>query len=420
MFKFKKRLSSSLPTKDLRLLVLVRGLRSFAQGFILVIFAIYLHTIGFSSWLIGLTLGIGSAASALLILLTGILSDRFGRKPFLLAYGILLAFSGLIFSITTSPLILIAVSALGGIGRSGGAGGQAGPFAPAETAFISQKTTVSNRSKIFTINTIIGTLATAIGASCAGLPELVKEFLHVSFFVSYQPFFLIISLIGLATFFILLPITEKHTIRRIAEVKQKLKNKNNFNRIWKLSTAGFINGIGMGFVSGILPYWLYLRFHVSPAALGPVIGISMVITAISSFFIVPLARHFGDIIIISITRAIAVVCTLLLAFAPNFPVAALFVIFRTVGAMSAISIRQSFSMGIVDDGVRGTTAGFTGVARRLPAAISPAFSGYWLNMNELELPLFASTLFMGINVVLYYLWFRRIKPADQETIEEAL
>ncbi len=404
-----------LPTKDLKRLVLSRGLRSFSQGYIIVIFAIYLSQIGFSAWLIGITLGIGSAASAVLTLVTGVLSDRVGRKPFLLAYSILLAISGVIFSITTLPLVLIFISALGGIGRSGGAGGQAGPFAPAETALISEKTNITNRPKVFTINSIVGTFSTSLGAFFAAAPEAIRVTFHLSLVNSYKPFFMGISLIGILTLIILIPITENPKDKKEKTIEESEKRSFNYKRIWKIATAGVLNGFGLGFISGILPYWLYLRFGASPAEIGPVIGLSLLLTSFSSVWVVYLARCFGDVNIISASRILGAFFTLSLAFAPTYPIAATFVILRMASSLSAMPIRQSYTMGIIDPDMRGTAAGISGVARRLPAAISPAISGFWLNLGSLDLPFFAGSFFMAANAVLYFLWFRNIKPKDDQS-----
>lgn len=418
MTLIKNLMQTWLPSKDLKRLVLVRGLRSFMQGYILVIFTIYLSQVGFSAWLIGITLGIGSATSAILTLITGVLSDRFGRKPFLLGYGMLLAISGIIFSITTVPFILIFVSALGGIGRSGGAGGQAGPFAPAEIALLSEKTTVTTRPKVFSVNTVIGTLAMAIGALLAGVPELLRAMFHLSLLASYQPLFMSIILIGIITVIVMLPITEIPRKKTSKNIQASIRRKANFKLIWKISIAGMLNGFGLGFIGGILPYWLYIRFGVQPSAIGLVIGISSFLTSISSFWIVSAARRFGDINVISISRLAGVLFTLLLAFAPTYPVAAILIILRMAGAMSAMPIRQSYTMGIIDADLRGTAAGIGGIARRLPSAVSPTISGYWLTVNQLELPFYAGALFMGINTVLYFFWFHKVKPVDSKTITE--
>jgi MFS family permease len=415
MFGISSLMNEWIPPGDLRRLVLSRGLRSLTQGYILVIFTIYLSQIGFSAWLIGLTLGIGSAVSAILTLLTGILSDRIGRMPFLLAYSALLAASGIVFGITTVPYILIAVSALGGIGRSGGAGGQAGPFTPAETALLSEKTTIENRTKVFTINTILGTIATAIGAVFAGAPQLLNYLWTIPIDTSYRIVYFGIAAIGVATFFIILPVKESIRIKKNADVLgARARRKTSISRIWKFSVAGLLNGFGLGFVTGILSYWLYIRFHVSPESIGLVMAAGMILTSLVSLWIVKLAERFGDIAVITASRAAGVVFTVLLAISPIYPLAALFVILRAASAMSAMPIRQSYTMGIVESDLRGTASGVSGVARRIPAAFSPAIAGYWITMGEFELPFFASALFMGANAILYFLWFRNIKPSDFE------
>src|SRR5579884_4107564 len=74
------RLAEWAPAGDLRRLVVVRGLRSLVQGYVMVVFTIYLSQIGFPAWLIGLTLTIVGIASSVLTLVIGVSSDRFGRR----------------------------------------------------------------------------------------------------------------------------------------------------------------------------------------------------------------------------------------------------------------------------------------------------------------------------------------------------
>ncbi|MBU6426838.1 MFS transporter [Patescibacteria group bacterium] len=410
-----------LPTKDLRRLVVVRGLRSLVQGYILVVFAIYLAQIGFSPWLIGLTLGIGSAVSALLTLTTGIASDRYGRKPFLLAYSVLLALSGIVFSFTSVPFVLIAVSALGGLGRGGGAGGQAGPFAPAEVALLSEKTTLDNRNMVFSINSAVGTFAMALGTLLAGLPEMIRSVYASPLIISYRPLFFGVTIVGIVTFFLLWPIKEtvdRHKAGVHNSEKKLMSRKESVHMIWKISVAGMVNGFGIGFVGGILPYLLYLRFSVSPVIIGPVIGASSVLASFSSLWMAHMARRFGDIKVITASRVFGVICTALIPVMPGFGLAAVFVILRMAGAMGAMPVRQAYTMGIVDADLRGTTAGISGVARRIPSAVSPAISGIWISMGELELPFFASAAFMAMNAALYFYWFHSVKPKETTRIQD--
>jgi len=401
-----------IPPGDLRRLVVVRGLRSFTQGYVTVIFAIYLGLLGFPAWLIGLTLTIGGVASAVLTLLTGVLSDRIGRRPFLLLYGWLLLISGVVFSLTTIPWVLILLSALGGLGRGGGGGGQAGPFMPAEQAIIAEKATGETRTRVFAANSIVGTGFAALGALLAGIPEWAQGVWHLSILASYRPLYLGVALIGALSVVILWPLTEQPRKARANDAEARARRRRTRQTIGKISFAGAINGFGFGFLIGLVPYWLHVRYGVSPGAIGPVLAISSLLTALGSLVAVRLASRFGDVMLITGSRLVGVVLTLALPFAPFYLLAAALYILRMASAMMAMPVRQSYTMGIIEPESRGSAAGISGVARRLPASLSPSLSGYWIGVGELELPFIASAVFLLANSALYYAWFRNVRPLD--------
>lgn len=407
-----------LPPGDLRRLVLVRAVRSLVQGYVMVVFAIYLAQIGFPAWLIGATLTLGGIASAGLTLATGVVSDRLGRRPFLLLYGALLLLSGLLFSITTTPWVLIACSALGGLGRGGGAGGQAGPFAPAEQALIAEKAAGAMRTRVFAANSVVGTLAAAAGALLAGIPEWLRATWRFSLLASYRPLYLGVAVAGLLTLVVLWPLTEEPRRPRANDADVRLRRRNTRRTIGKISLAGAVNGFGFGFLAGIVPYWLHVRYGVSPGAIGPVMTAASLLTAFFSLVAVRLATRFGDVALITGSRLVGVALTLALPLAPVYPLAAILYAARMVTAMMGMPVRQSYTMGIIEPESRGSAAGVSGVARRLPASISPALSGYWIGLDELALPFVASALFMGLNALLYYVWFRGVRPLDAPAAEQ--
>ena len=403
-----------MPRGDLRRLVVVRALRSLVQGYVMVVFSIYLGQIGFPAWLIGLTLTIGGVASALLTLLTGVVSDRLGRRPFLLAYGFLLLLSGLVFSWVTLPWVLIATSALGGLGRGGGGGGQAGPFAPAEQAMIAEKATGETRTRVFTVNSVAGTLMAAVGALLAVVPEWLRGADHLSLVASYRPLYLGVAVVGLLSIVVLWPITEdrREPRQRPRDEAGRARRRRNRQRISQIALAGAINGFGFGFLAGIVPYWLHVRYGVSPGAIGPVLSASSLLTAIASLVAVRLAARFGDVRLITGSRVLGVALTLAIPFAPVYLLAAALYGARMVSAMMAMPVRQSYTMGIIEPETRGSAAGISGVARRLPASVSPSVTGYWMSVDALELPFIASAVCLAVNAGLYYWWFRGVRPDE--------
>jgi MFS family permease len=408
------RLAEWVPPGDLRRLVAVRGLRSLVQGYVLVIFTIYLGQIGFSAWLIGLTLTIVGIASSILTLIIGVSSDRFGQRTFLIIYSVLMVISGIAFCFTTIPWLLITISALAGLGR-GGSGGQAGAFGPAEQAMIADKAAGDTRRKVFAANSVVGTGLAAISALLAGVPQWLRSTEDLSLLASYRPLYLGVALSGLLSIIVLWPITDVKHARRPAKptAAQRAQRRETRHRISQIAIAGGINGFGMGFMASLVPYWMHIRYGVSPGAIGPVMAASSALTALGSIYAVRLARHFGDIMVITGSRLVGVVLTLILPFSPAFPLAAIIYGARRISSQMAMPVRQSYTMGIIEAGSRGSAAGISGVARRLPASASPTISGYWFNIGELELPFVAAAACLLINATLYFWWFHEIAPDDE-------
>ena len=79
------------------------------------LYNLYLLRLSYQEDFIGQVASMAPLASGLLAIPTGILSDRLGRKPFLIASGLLLAISQLGLCLTTSPGALLAFSFVGGV-----------------------------------------------------------------------------------------------------------------------------------------------------------------------------------------------------------------------------------------------------------------------------------------------------------------
>lgn len=79
------------------------------------LYNLYLLRLSYQEDFIGQVASMAPLASGLLAIPTGILSDRLGRKPFLIASGLLLAISQLGLCLTTSSGALLAFSFVGGV-----------------------------------------------------------------------------------------------------------------------------------------------------------------------------------------------------------------------------------------------------------------------------------------------------------------
>ena len=81
--------------RDATLIILARGIRTFAQGFISVLLALYLTELGFSLVQIGVFLSVGVAGVAFFAFLVSLVAGRVGRRPLLVLFSITSALAGL-------------------------------------------------------------------------------------------------------------------------------------------------------------------------------------------------------------------------------------------------------------------------------------------------------------------------------------
>ena len=88
------------------------------MAFFTLLYNLYLLRLSFQEDFIGQIAGMAPLATGLLAVPTGMLSDRFGRKPFLVASGLLLAVSQLGLCWVTAPADLLAFSFVGGIANA--------------------------------------------------------------------------------------------------------------------------------------------------------------------------------------------------------------------------------------------------------------------------------------------------------------
>ena len=131
---------NTLPLVVSRLMT-ARGARSLGQGALVAAFTLYLHALGWTAPEIGATLSAALLAGAVLTMAVGPLSDRRGRRRFLLIYEALQAGAALLALIT------------------------AGPFAPLEQAWFAQALPAEKRGTIFSVNAAIGFIGMALGGA---------------------------------------------------------------------------------------------------------------------------------------------------------------------------------------------------------------------------------------------------------------
>jgi MFS family permease len=110
-------------SRDGKIMISARSVRTFAQGSIAVLFAVYLGKLGFSLVQIGTFFSFGIAGGALFALLVSLIAEKVGRRRLLVLFTLTTAAAATVLVLTDNVLILTAFAFLGTLSGVGGGGG---------------------------------------------------------------------------------------------------------------------------------------------------------------------------------------------------------------------------------------------------------------------------------------------------------
>ena len=105
-------------SRDGKLIILSRGVSTFARGSIAVLLALYLDKLGFSLVQIGAFLSVGVTGSAFFAFVVSLIAEKVGRRRLLITFTLMSAAAGLALAFIDDFLLLMLVAFLGSI--SGG------------------------------------------------------------------------------------------------------------------------------------------------------------------------------------------------------------------------------------------------------------------------------------------------------------
>ncbi|MDD2897336.1 MAG: MFS transporter [Desulfuromonadaceae bacterium] len=361
---------------DSVLLFATRSLRLFGYGFLSVVLALYLAESGFSDVLMGalfsLTL-VGDAGVSLFLTTT---ADRFGRKRTLIIGAILMLIAGVVFILTTNPLLLIIAAIVGVISPSGN---EIGPFLPVEQAMLSQLVSKEHRTGVFAWYNLTGSLSTAVGSLAGGFLAALLQRHGVSPLESYRVVLCGYALIGgiLALVFSGLSSACEAPPPSTSSIPYSVVGLHKSRRVVvKLSLLFSLDAFAGGFVlQSFMAYWFHVRFGADEAALGSIFFGANLLAGVSALLAVPLAKRIGLIRTMVFTHLPSNILLMLVPLMPNFGLAITMLLLRFSISQMDVPTRQAYTMAVVDPDERSAAAGITGIARSIGASLSPAAAG---------------------------------------------
>ncbi|KAL4731932.1 hypothetical protein ACLX1H_000930 [Fusarium chlamydosporum] len=151
--------------KDAWLLILSRTCRMFAFKAVTLTIAQFFSELGFSDFRIGLFMSLTLLGDVVLGLVVTLMADGLGRRRVLVAGGVLMACSGVVFSIFENFWILLLAAVVGVISASGS---DFGPFRAIEESMLSHITGPKTRADVLAWYITSSSLGAAAGTALAG------------------------------------------------------------------------------------------------------------------------------------------------------------------------------------------------------------------------------------------------------------
>lgn len=394
--------------RDVRLLLVAKALRGFADGFVSLLLPMHLLHLGFTPFQVGCVATATLLGSGLLTLLVGAHAARHAWRTLLLGSTVLMAGTGLAMASLEGfwPLMMVAL-----VGTINPSGGDVSVFLPLEHAVLSASVDQRTRTAAFARYSLVGTLAAAVGALAAGLPSWVSGFLPIDLPAAIRGMFVVYALLAIAAAlaYRMLPRATQHVPGQAAAALGPSRR-----RMYVLAALFSLDAFGGGFlVQSLIALWLYQRFGLSLPAAGSLFFWTGVLTAFSYLVAVRIASRIGLVRTMVYTHLPASLCLLAIPFCTELSWAIALLLVRSALSQMDVPTRSSYVMAIVTPPERPAAASVTSVPRSLAAALSPALAGYLLGLSPFGWPLIVGGVLKIVYDLLLLGMFHRVRPPEE-------
>ncbi len=418
-------------TRNISLVLLARFGMSAVRALASIIVPIYLVQIGFTASELGLLFVVVAIFSVALSSLVGVLSDRIGRKPFLIALPLLAGLAALVFAFTRDTALLFFVAGLGSFGRGSGAGaGMIGPYQPAEQALLADAAPAQARNSVFGFTGFVSSLGALIGGPLAALPEALPHLQPgVSMMLGYRIAFLVMAALAIFSALVVIPIAETRPARaprpaasdapRARLNPLRMISPSTWPILLRLWATNSVNGLAIGFFGPFITYWFHARYGAGTTTIGMLYTLINIAALASNLYAPRLAARLGLVRAIFWGRVLQAVLMIPMVLAPTFWMAGAIYLLRMQAQRIALPLRQSYVMAVVPPKERGSVGALSNLPMQATSAISPGLAGYIFDNVSLALPFEIAAALQGLNAILFYMFFHNMRPPEERARSSA-
>jgi MFS family permease len=391
-------------------ILVARGLRAFADGYVSLLLPLYLLELGYSPFQIGVLATATLLGSGLLTLLVGLHGYRFHYRSVLLAATLLMTGTGIGFAAVTQfwPLLLIAI-----VGTLNPSSGDVSVFLPLEHAMLSRAVSDRERTAAFARYSLVGSLLAATGSLVAGTPSLLPGLLGISMANSLRFMFILYAALGLVTALLYRGLPKATPTEAPTPTAPLTKSKKH---VYMLASLFSLDAFGGGFVvQSMVALWLYQRFALSAATVGVIFFWTGVLAALSFLAAVRIAKRVGLVNTMVFTHIPSSLCLIAIPFVPQLGYVIVLLFIRSALSQMDVPTRSSYVMAIVSPEERAAAASITSVPRSIAAAASPSLAGYMLGLSAFGWPLIAAGVTKIVYDLLLLAMFRKVRPPEEQS-----
>ncbi len=385
--------------KNVRLFIMRSVILSVYQGIYDVIFNLYVLDLGFHEDFLGLMLSASLLATSISSVPAGILCDRFNKRKLMVIFSFLSFLSVVPLFLTSSPVVLIFFSAVGGVCGSVGA--------VCATPFLTENCD-RDTVRVFSLNSALSWLASIVGCTVGGImPRLLLPYAPAG---TYRLTMLASLALLLAGWSILLLMKDG----RARPVAKRQINVKFSPSLLKLTLISALTGVGTG---AIVPYF-NVYFTKVLGATSSEIGIVFAVTnalMVVGFTLTPrLTSWFGKARATAFTQMASIPFLILMALTTSFMVGSIAYTARMFLMNLSGPAITSLQMEMIDPRERGFAIGFMSTVSGIVVSVSTYLGGLSMAGGNYLLP-------YGVTCIAYLfaagLMYRLFKDAEKPYVE---
>lgn len=382
-------------------ILISKSLRVFLSGMVSVLTPIYLRYLGFSPFLVGLsifTVVLGNVTTNLVLTW---LRGRINLKTYLMVVSSLFSASGFILFASTRPLAIFLALFMGNMSTSGT---ETGPFQSIETGILPDLVSRKFVNRAYGIYNFLGYAFSSLGALASSVPA----YFHYSP-LSFRALYLAYGAGGVAMLI-------NYTKFEYREERGSRASIRDFDESAKrdlyLITALFsADALGGGFiVQSMVAYWFNLRYGVSLNVLGPLFMAANAVSATSLLLAPLIAERIGNLRTMVVTHLVSNAFLLMIPAFPSLWASALFLLLRQSTSQMDVPTRQAFLVEVFRREYRVTFNSVSNTFRSLASLVGSPLDGIALEGGLLALPFLAAGLIkVTYDLLIYYYYHDRAR-----------